>query len=192
MAARTGYVVSQATKHWFVDDVEHPYTEVKRFDWVRGYHVGGRSIVWGRQTYRWSPMDFEANARDGVAVDWPIRYKDVEPWYDHVERFIGVSGQAEGLAQLPDSQFLPPMELNCVEMDLKRSIAEKFGRTLTIGRVAHLTAPLRSQSAARDVPVPQPVHSRLSLWRVLQQQFEHAAGGGEDGQHDAAAELDRV
>lgn len=142
VAARTGYVVTQAAKHWFVDDTEHPYTEVKRFDWVRGYHVGGRSIMWGRQTYRWSEMDFEANAKDGVAVDWPIRYADVEPWYDHVERFIGVSGQAEGLAQLPDSQFLPPMELNCVETHLKQSLAEKFGRTLTIGRVAHLTAPL--------------------------------------------------
>lgn len=142
VAARTGYVVTQASKHWFVDDTEHPYTEVKRFDWVRGYHVGGRSLTWGRQSYRWSPMDFEANAKDGVAVDWPIRYRDVEPWYDHVENFIGVSGQAEGLAQLPDSKFLPPMELNCVETHFKRSLAEKFDRTLTIGRVAHLTAPL--------------------------------------------------
>jgi choline dehydrogenase-like flavoprotein len=142
VAARTGYVISQASKHWFVDELEHPYTEVKRFDWVRGYHVGGRSLVWGRQTYRWSPMDFEANAREGVAVDWPIRYAELAPWYDHVERFIGVSGQAEGLAQLPDGQFLPPMELNCVETHLKSSMAERFGRTLTIGRVAHLTAPL--------------------------------------------------
>jgi choline dehydrogenase-like flavoprotein len=141
-AARAGYVVTQATKHWFADDVNHPYSEVKRFDWVRGYHVGGRSIMWGRQTYRWSDMDFEANAKEGVAVDWPIRYRDIESWYDHVERFIGVSGQAEGLAHLPDSQFLPPMNLNCVEQDLKRSMAEKFGRTVTIGRVAHLTAPL--------------------------------------------------
>jgi choline dehydrogenase-like flavoprotein len=141
-AARTGYVVTQASKHWFADDVNHPYTEVKRFDWVRGYHVGGRSIMWGRQSYRWSEMDFEANAKDGVAVDWPIRYRDLAPWYDHVERYIGVSGQAEGLPQLPDSQFLPPMELNCVEQDFKRSLAEKFGRALTIGRVAHLTAPL--------------------------------------------------
>lgn len=148
VAARTGYVVTQAAKHWFVDDTEHPYTEVKRFDWVRGYHVGGRSIMWGRQSYRWSPMDFEANAKDGVAVDWPIRYGDVEPWYDHVENFIGVSGQAEGLAQLPDSKFLPPMELNCVETHLKQSLAEKFGRTLTIGRVAHLTA-LLSHSPQR-------------------------------------------
>ena len=142
VAARTGYAVSQAAKHWFVDDTDHPYTEVKRFDWVRGYHVGGRSIMWGRQSYRWSDLDFAANAKEGVAVDWPIRYRDIASWYDHVESFIGVSGQAEGLPQLPDSKFLPPMELNCVEAHLKRSMAEKFGRTLTIGRVAHLTAPL--------------------------------------------------
>jgi choline dehydrogenase-like flavoprotein len=142
VTARTGYVLTQASKHWFVNDQEHPYTEVKRFDWIRGYHVGGRSLMWGRQTYRWSPMDFEANARDGVAVDWPIRYRDIEPWYDRVERYIGVSGQALGLPQLPDSQFLPPMELNCVEQHLQSSIKGRFGRTLTIGRVAHLTAPL--------------------------------------------------
>ena len=142
VTARTGYAVTQATKHWFVDDTEDPYTEVKRFDWIRGYHVGGRSIMWGRQSYRWSPMDFEANAKDGIAVDWPIRYEDVEPWYDHVESFIGVSGRPEGLAQLPDGQFLPPMELNCVETHLRDSLDAKFHRKLTIGRVAHLTAPL--------------------------------------------------
>jgi choline dehydrogenase-like flavoprotein len=141
-AARTGYVVTQASKHWFVDDAEHPYAETKPFDWVRGYHVGGRSLMWARQSYRWSPMDFEANAKDGVAIDWPIRYRDVEPWYEHVERFIGVSGQAEGLAQLPDSAFLPPMEMNCVEQQLKQVLADKLGRSMTIGRVAHLTAPL--------------------------------------------------
>ena len=141
-AARTGYVVNQGSKHWFVDDAEHPYSETQRFDWVRGYHVGGRSIMWGRQSYRWSPMDFEANAREGIAVDWPIRYDDLAPWYEHVERFIGVSGQAEGLAQLPDSSFLPPMEMNCVEQQLKQALADKMGRVLTIGRVAHLTAAL--------------------------------------------------
>jgi len=142
VVARTGYALTQASKHWFVDDIDNPYTEIKPFDWIRGYHVGGRSIMWGRQTYRWSEMDFEANGKEGVGVDWPIRYGDLEGWYDHVERFIGVSGQAEGLPQLPDSQFLPPMELNCVEQHLKRSLAEKLGRPLTIGRVAHLTAPL--------------------------------------------------
>jgi choline dehydrogenase-like flavoprotein len=138
--ARTGYTITQATKHWFVDDVDNPYTEIKRFDWMRGYQVGGRSIVWGRQSYRWSPIDFEANARDGHGVDWPIRYEDLAPWYDYVESFIGVSGQAEGLPQLPDGKFLPPMELNCVEKYFRDVLAEKFGRRLTIGRAAHLTA----------------------------------------------------
>ena len=141
--ARTGYTIRQDTKHWFVNDLENPYTEVKRFDWMRGYHVGGRSIMWGRQSYRWSPMDFEANAKDGVAVDWPIRYNDLAPWYDYVESYIGVSGNKDGLAQLPDGKFLPPMELNCVELDLKDKVSSKFGgRALTIGRTAHATAPL--------------------------------------------------
>jgi choline dehydrogenase-like flavoprotein len=139
---RTGYTVRQSTKHWFVNDLENPYTEVRRFDWMRGYHVGGRSIMWGRQSYRWSEMDFESNAKDGHGVDWPIRYKDLAPWYDKVESFIGVSGNADGLAQLPDGKFLPPMELNCVELDLKKSMDSAFGRFLTIGRVAHATAPL--------------------------------------------------
>jgi choline dehydrogenase-like flavoprotein len=137
---RTGYTVTQATKHWFVDDIDNPYTEIKRFDWMRGYHVGGRSLMWGRQSYRWSPMDFEANVKDGHGVDWPLRYDDLAPWYDHVESFIGVSGQAEGLPQLPDGKFQPPMELNCVERHLQKVLAEKFGRKLTIGRVANMTA----------------------------------------------------
>ncbi len=139
---RTGYTVRQDTKHWFVNDIDNPYTEVNRFDWMRGYHVGGRSIMWGRQSYRFSEMDFEANAKDGIAIDWPVRYKDIEPWYDYVERYIGVSGQVEGLPNLPDGQFLPPMELNCVEQDFKKNTQDKFNRLLTIGRVAHATAPL--------------------------------------------------
>jgi choline dehydrogenase-like flavoprotein len=139
--ARTGYTVRQALKHWFVNDLENPYTEIKRFDWMRGYHVGGRSIMWGRQSYRWSPMDFEANAKDGIAVDWPIRYNDLAPWYDYVETFIGVSGSKDGLEQLPDGKFLPPMELNCVELDLKKTV-DGMGRALTIGRTAHATAKL--------------------------------------------------
>lgn len=138
---RTGYTVTQSLKHWFVNDLENPYTETKRFDWMRGYHVGGRSIMWGRQSYRLSPMDFEANAKDGIAVDWPIRYNDLAPWYDYVESFVGVSGKNEGLAQLPDGKFLPPMELNCVELDLKKTV-DKMGRALTIGRTANATAKL--------------------------------------------------
>ncbi len=142
VAARSGYAITQASKHWFVDDTEHPYTEIKRFDWIRSYHVGGRSLVWGRQSYRWSDLDFGANAKDGIAVDWPIRYAELAPWYDQVESFIGVSGRAEGLPQLPDGKFLPPMDLNCVETHLQQTMTEKFKRKLTIGRAAHLTAPL--------------------------------------------------
>src|SRR5699024_6317166 len=138
--ARTGYTVKKATNHFFVDDIDHPYNEDKRFDWMRGYHVGGRSLMWGRQSYRWSDFDFEANAKDGVAVDWPIRYKDVKPWYERVEKFVGISGTKLGLPQLPDSIFLKAMELNCVEEHLKGKIAEAYSdRILTIGRVAHIT-----------------------------------------------------
>jgi choline dehydrogenase-like flavoprotein len=140
--ARTGYTVRPSTAHWFVNDLEHPYTEVNRFDWMRGYHVGGRSIMWGRQSYRFSEMDFEANAKDGIAIDWPVRYKEIEPWYDYVEQYVGISGSIENIPNLPDGKFLPPMDLNCVELDLKKSMKDKFGRSLTIGRVAHATAPL--------------------------------------------------
>ena len=140
--SRTNWV-NQANKHWWVKDTENPYTEVKPFDWIRGYHEGGRSIMWGKQTYRLSDLDFEANAKDGVGVDWPVRYRDMSPWYDYVESYIGVSGRNEGLAHLPDGKFLPPMELNCVEEVFRDKLAEKFnGRKLTIGRVAHLTAAL--------------------------------------------------
>src|SRR5688572_14704601 len=139
--SRTNWV-TQANKHWWVRDDENPYTEVKPFDWIRGYHTGGRSIMWGKQTYRLSDLDFEANAKDGVGVDWPVRYKDLSSWYDYVETFIGVSGRAEGLSQLPDGKFLPPMDLNCVEEFFRERMAEKFNRVITIGRVAHLTATL--------------------------------------------------
>ncbi len=137
---RTGYTTNKAHNHFFVDDIDHPYNEEKRFDWMRGYHVGGRSITWGRQSYRLSDVDFEANAKDGYGVDWPVRYKDIEPWYDYVEQHIGVSGENLGLRQLPDGKFLKPMELNCVEDHLKSSIANTYNdRILTIGRVAHIT-----------------------------------------------------
>lgn len=140
--ARTGYTVRPSIKHWFVNDLENPYTETNRFDWMRGYHVGGRSITWGRQSYRLSDMDFEANAKDGIAIDWPVRYKDIAPWYDYVESYIGVSGQAEGLPHLPDGKFLPPMEMNCVEQHFKKATKDKFNRPITIGRTAHITGPL--------------------------------------------------
>jgi choline dehydrogenase-like flavoprotein len=139
---RTGYTTHPASAHWFVNDLENPYSEKKRFDWMRGYHVGGRSLLWGRQSYRLSDLDFEANAKEGVAVDWPIRYADLAPWYDYAERFAGISGQKENLAQLPDGQFLPPMEMNCLEQQVRRRIADSFsGRVMTIGRVANLTQP---------------------------------------------------
>ncbi|SHJ08589.1 GMC oxidoreductase [Aquimarina spongiae] len=137
---RTGYVTAKAHRHFFVNDKKHPYNETKRFDWIRGYHVGGRSLMWGRQSYRLSDIDFEANKKEGIAVDWPVRYKDIAPWYDKVEEYIGVSGEKLGLEQLPDGQFLPPMELNCVEEHLKSNIADNYGdRVMTIGRSAHIT-----------------------------------------------------
>tara|TARA_R110002020_G_scaffold122487_6_gene277902 strand:+ start:25485 stop:27197 length:1713 start_codon:yes stop_codon:yes gene_type:complete len=138
--ARTGYTTHAASNNWFVNDLVHPYNEIKRFDWMRGYHVGGRSIMWGRHSYRWSDLDFEANKKDGIAVDWPVRYKDIAPWYDKVESYIGVSGENLGLSQLPDGQFLPMMELNCVEQVFREKVSENFnGRVVTAGRVAHLT-----------------------------------------------------
>jgi len=132
--------IDETTRHFFNDDSEYDYDEAKRFDWIRGTQVGGRSLIWGKQTYRWSDLDFEANAKDGVGVDWPIRYKDIEPWYEYVEKHVGISGEALGLPQLPDSIFLKPMELNCVEKHLKEGIAKNYSdRVLTIGRVAHIT-----------------------------------------------------
>lgn len=143
---RTGYTVNEQWKHFFVKDSEHPYSEVKRFDWIRGYHVGGRSLTWGRQSYRWSDLDFEANAKEGIAIDWPIRYADLAPWYDYVEEWIGVSGQKMGLSQLPDGKFQPPMEMNCVEEDAKGKIEATFSeRNMTIGRTAHITKPTELQ-----------------------------------------------
>src|SRR5919112_493669 len=130
------YPLNEINLDYWASDKESPYTEIKRFDWFRGYHVGGRSLMWGRQSYRWSDLDFEANAKDGVAVDWPIRYKDIAPWYDYAERFAGISGSKENLPQLPDGQFLPPMELNCVEKDVAARIKQHYGgkRTMIIGR----------------------------------------------------------
>lgn len=129
-------------KFWAVDK-DNPYTEIKRFDWYRGYHTGGRSLMWGRQSYRHSEIDFEANAKDGIAVDWPIRYKDIAPWYDHAEAFAGISGSIEGLPQLPDGKFQAPMELNCVEKDVAARIKAHYKdqRRLIIGRVANLSQP---------------------------------------------------
>ncbi len=136
---------------FFVDDKQNPYTTEpgKPFLWIRGRQVGGRSIIWGRQSYRWSDLDFEANVREGVGVDWPIRYQEIAPWYDHVEDFIGVSGQSEGLPQLPDGHFLPPMEFSCAEVVVKDAVAKYFPgeRLMTIGRTAILTQPHNGRAA---------------------------------------------
>ena len=148
--SRTGYTTRAASKHWFVNDLKHPYNEVQRFDWMRGYHVGGRSIMWGRHSYRWSDMDFEANKKEGIAVDWPVRYKDIAPWYDKVESYIGVSGELLGLPQLPDGKFEPMMELNCVEDFVRGKVSEHFdGRVITAGRVAHITSDKKFEGDGR-------------------------------------------
>ncbi len=137
------YPLNEINLDYWCKDTEHPYTEVKPFYWFRGYHVGGKSLMWGRQSYRWSDLDFEANLKDGHGVDWPVRYKDIAPWYDYAEKFAGISGNKDGLAVLPDGQFLPPMDMNCVEKDVAARIKElyKSERHMIIGRVANLTVP---------------------------------------------------
>ena len=139
---RDGFM-HEANANYWVKDAESPYVEVRPFSWFRGYHVGGRSLMWGRQSYRWNKWDYEANLNEGVGVDWPIRYEDMAPWYDHAESFAGISGSLEGLEQLPDGKFLPPMELNVVEKDVAARIKAHYddARRMIIGRVANLTEP---------------------------------------------------
>lgn len=148
----TVYAFNEGTKHLWIKDKDHPYSTPpdQPFIWIRGNHVGGRSLMWGRQTYRWSDLDFEANAKDGHGIDWPIRYKDLAPWYSYVEKHIGISGQAEGLAQLPDSEFLPPFELNCAETRLKTGVESKFSkRKVTPARIANLSVAHNGRSACQ-------------------------------------------
>jgi choline dehydrogenase-like flavoprotein len=142
------YPLNESTFNMWANEKESPYTEVKRYDWFRGYHVGGRSLLWGRQSYRWSDLDFEGNAKDGIAVDWPVRYKDIAPWYDYVEKFAGISGNRDGLAVLPDGQFQPPMDMNCVEKDVAKRIKDyyKGDRAMIIGRTANLTQALEGRT----------------------------------------------
>ena len=137
------YAFREDAQHFFVKDQEHPYTQEKPFDWIRGYQVGGKSLLWARHTQRWSDLDFEGPARDGFAVDWPIRYKDLAPWYSHVEKFAGISGNKDGLAELPDGEFLPPFELNCVEKFFSDQVKKKYQnkRHVIIARCAHITQP---------------------------------------------------
>lgn len=137
------YPYTEFNEKFWVNDKDCPYTEVKRFDWYRGYHVGGKSLMWGRQSYRMGDFNFEENAKDGYGNDWPIRYKDISPWYDYVEKFAGISGSKEGLPQLPDGEFLPVMEMNCVETDMKKRMEAHYkdARKMIMGRVANLTQP---------------------------------------------------
>jgi len=135
------YAFSEATYHFFVKDNDHPYIQEKPFDWIRGYQVGGKSLLWARQTQRWSKYDFEGPARDGFG-DWPIRYEDIAPWYSHVETFAGIAGNKDGVDTLPDGEFLPPWEMNCVEKDVAQKIMANYkDRHVVIGRCAHLTKP---------------------------------------------------
>ena len=145
------YPLNEKNLAFWASDKDSPYTEVKRFDWYRGYQVGGRSLMWGRQSYRWSDFDFEANQREGVAIDWPIRYKDIAPWYDHVEKHSGINGSHEGMPQLPDGQFLPPMKLNCGEELVAGRLAKKFDgkRRIIPGRSANLTQAHDGRSACQ-------------------------------------------
>ena len=148
------YSLREDNKHFYINDGENPYAETKRFDWIRGDIVGGRSLLWARACYRWSDLDFDSNLKDGHGVDWPIRYKDIAPWYDHVEKFIGVSGNKDGIPHLPDGQFQPPFEMNVVEKYFKEKIESKFNdRKVIIGRAANLTQPVkgRGQCQARDL-----------------------------------------
>ncbi len=136
------YLYTEASAHWTVPDATHPFVEEKPFTWIRGYHVGGKSLMWARQTQRWSEYDYEGPVRDGFSVDWPIRYADIAPWYSHVERFAGISGNKDGVPQLPDGEFLPAFEMNCVEQHFQKTVASKYkDRQLIQGRCAHVTDP---------------------------------------------------
>ncbi len=136
------YTLNESNLNFWVNEKESPYVEVKPFDWFRGYQVGGRSLMWGRQSYRWSDYDFEANAKDGIAIDWPIRYQDLSKWYSHAEKFAGISGNRDGLPQLPDGDFMPPMEMNVVEKDVAARIKKHYkDRHMVIGRTANITMP---------------------------------------------------
>jgi choline dehydrogenase-like flavoprotein len=145
------YPLNEKNLAYWVNDKESPYTEVKRFDWYRGYQVGGRSLMWGRQSYRLGDLDFEANAKEGIAVDWPIRYADLKPWYDHVERHAGISGSVEGLPQLPDGEFMPAMPLNCAEELVAGRLRKLFGgrRRIIPGRTANATRQLPGRNACQ-------------------------------------------
>ncbi len=154
------YAFHEDTQHFFVKDQQHPYVQDQDFDWIRGYQVGGKSLLWARHTQRWSDYDFQGPARDNFAVDWPIRYADIAPWYSHVEKFVGISGNKDGLDHLPDGEFLPPMELNCVETYFRDKLKTEYQdrRPLIIARCAHLTEP---QAIHREQGRGQCMHRNL-------------------------------
>ncbi|UXD69007.1 GMC family oxidoreductase [Sphingobacterium faecium] len=136
------YAYKEDAKHFFTSDDEQPYIQEKPFDWIRGYQVGGKSLTWAKQTQRWSAYDFEGPARDGFAVDWPIRYADIAPWYSYVEKFVGISGNLDGIDAMPDGDFLPAWEMNQVELEIQRNIQNKYSdRYVIAGRCAHITKP---------------------------------------------------
>src|SRR4030095_4814076 len=144
------YAFTEATQHFFVKDNEHPYIQVKPFDWIRGYQVGGKSLLWARWTQRWSDLDYNANAKEGLGIDWPIRYKDISPWYSYVEKFVGISGNRDGIPHLPDGEFLPPMEMNCIENHFKEKLSENYrDRKLIISRTANLSTPMPGRGSCQ-------------------------------------------
>jgi choline dehydrogenase-like flavoprotein len=140
---------SESTQHFFIQDKDHPYEQKKPFDWIRGYQVGGKSLIWGRACPRWSPYEFISPARDGYGIEWPVGYHDIAPWYSHVEKFVGICGSNDGLESMPDGEYLPPFEFNCVEKDLSKKISEHYtDRRMIHGRWAQLTEP-------RDIHIRQ-------------------------------------
>ncbi|MCB0648716.1 MAG: GMC family oxidoreductase [Saprospiraceae bacterium] len=143
------YSIGEDNQHFYVEDLKNPYVEHQRYDWVRADVVGGRSLLWGRLSWRWSDLDYEANAKDGAGVDWPIRYKDLEPWYTYVEKVVGVSGNRDGLDIIPDGYFQPPMEMTCVEKDFAAKMKTKMNRPVIMGRTANLTAPVKGRGVCQ-------------------------------------------
>lgn len=144
------YAFDESTEHFFVKDKEHPYIQLKPFDWIRGYQVGGKSLMWARMTQRWSELDFKSNANDGFGNDWPIRYEELAPWYSYVEKFVGISGNRDGLPQIPDGEFLPAMDLNCLEKHFQKSVNKNFpNRNVVVSRTANLSVPHMGRGACQ-------------------------------------------
>ena len=187
---RRDYPLNERNLDWWVNEKDSPYTEVKRFDWYRGYHVGGRSLLWGRQSYRWSDFDFEANAREGIAVDWPLRYAELAPWYDYVERHAGIAGSIEGHGAAT-GRPVPTGDAAQLRRGARRGPRARLVRRPP----AHHSGPRREPDAAAAgplaVPVPQRLLARLPVRRVLQHAVLDAAGRDGDGKVDAEAVLDR-